>query len=137
MKTLLILPLLTALVQFNAMANAAAVAMQDDKQPETSPSLPLFQSDGYVEVHDFYRDGPRFRICPPAREGHNINVRNSRCVESDALKGGIIADYSPQDYLDRLFGQGETHFTGLSFYFPQSRLGLSKRVLVLFYQTKH
>lgn len=96
-------------------------------------SLPP-HNDGLVEVTAYYMDGPRFLICQPSSVDE-VRLFKGRCMKRDSearLKQRItlVPGVSPQQYLDRRFGAGETVFVGLG------KRALSRNVdaLVIFYR---
>lgn len=96
-------------------------------------SLPP-HNDGLVEVTAYYMDGPRFLICQPS-SNDEVKFIGGRCMKRDSeawLKERItrVPGVSPQQYLDRRFGEGATVFVGLG------KRALSRNVdaLVIFYR---
>lgn len=135
---LLTVCLILLLNPLSAFANAAAISQQKKSYQAATPATLLHFNDAFVEVDKFYRDGPALRLCPPSRDTTVVMVEQGRCLErargAFSNTSTVIADYSPQEFLDAAYGKGVVTLRGVSFVIPpRSSPIFAERHIVLFY----
>ncbi len=142
--------LLCSLISMPAMASGgtivATVAMQrqqrDREERQSEIPLPPQRNDAFVEVSEFYKEGPEFRICPERLEEKRIVAYRKGCAIKTRVNDGffsvrgvhyeyqpISSGLSPQDYLDTVYGKSTVEFVGVS-----NRVLRNRSQLVLFYR---
>lgn len=117
---------------------------QQTNQEESVNEIPLppQRNDAFVEVSEFYKEGPEFRICPERLEEKRIVAYKKGCAIKTRVNDGffsvrgvhyeyqpISSGLSPQDYLDTVYGKSTVEFVGVS-----NRVLRNRSQLVLFYR---
>lgn len=161
-KMIIAFGIILASSAFYAEANAAAVKYTMDEKKkkdalvvENSSSalspIPV-TNDAFTKVDAFVKRGPYIRIClPDDPRGRVVVDKDLGCgVLVQKKKEGYsllpshyfsllpIQDLSPQEYLDHIYGEGWTIYTGVSIH-NEPRTSLDQRdahiTLVIFYKT--
>lgn len=97
-------------------------------------------NDGFIQVGNFYRDGPELRVCVESVPNvSQLTERNKKCLarvrnDESVIPTASIVDLGPgltlQEVLDREFGVGRTTFVGVG---PRQRWQ-GEEQLIIFYR---